>query len=108
MMRRRRGPGLLMTAAVVGTAAHVGASHANKQAAEQEQDAYQQQLIAQQQADIAALQAQQAAAPAAPAAAPAAPVDPLMAQMQNLASLHAAGILSDEEFAAAKAKALGM
>ena len=98
-----------MTAAVVGTAAHVGANHANKQAAEHEQDLYQQQVIAQQQADIAALQAQQAsAAPAAPAAAPAAPVDPLMAQMQNLASLHAAGILSDEEFAAATAKALGM
>ena len=38
----------------------------------------------------------------------AAPVDPLMAQLTKLARLHAAGILSDEEFAAAKAKALGL
>ena len=42
------------------------------------------------------------AAPAAPA------VDPVTAQLTNLASLHAAGILSDEEYAAAKAKALGI
>ena len=42
------------------------------------------------------------AAPAAPA------VDPVTAQLTNLASLHAAGILSDDEFAAAKAKALGL
>ncbi len=42
-------------------------------------------------------------------AAPAAPeVDPTTAQLQNLANLHAQGILSDEEFAAAKAKALGI
>ena len=31
-----------------------------------------------------------------------------MAQLQNLASLHSQGILSDEEYAAAKAKALGI
>jgi len=110
-MRRRRGPGLLMTAAVVGTAASVGTSHANKKAAAQQQDAYTQQQLADQNAQIAALEAQQAAAaaPAPVAAAPAAPaVDPVMAQLTNLASLHAAGILSDEEFAAAKAKALGL
>ena len=114
MMRRRRGPGLLMTAAVVGTASHVGAASAQKQAAAQQNAQATQQQLAQQQADIAALAAQQQAAtvPAAPVAAPiAAPVaaaDPLIAQIQNLASLHAAGILSDEEFAAAKAKVLGL
>jgi hypothetical protein len=98
-----------MTAAVVGTAASVGTSHANKKAAAQQQDAYTQQQLADQNAEIAALQAQQAAAPAPAAAAPAAPaVDPVMAQLTNLASLHSAGILSDEEFAAAKAKALGL
>ena len=78
---------------------------------QQQQDAYTQQQLADQNAEIAALQAQQAAAPApaAAAAAPAAPaVDPVMAQLTNLASLHSAGILSDEEFAAAKAKALGL
>ena len=31
-----------------------------------------------------------------------------MAQIQKLADLHSQGILSDEEFAAAKAKALGI
>jgi len=31
-----------------------------------------------------------------------------MAQLENLAQLHAQGILSDEEYAAAKAKALGI
>ncbi len=100
-----------MTAAVVGTAASVGTSHANKKAQEQYNDQAQQQQLADQDAQIAALQAQQAAAPAAaaPAAAPAAPAaDPVMAQLTNLASLHSAGILSDEEFAAAKAKALGL
>ena len=36
------------------------------------------------------------------------PADPMMAQITNLASLHAAGVLSDDEFAAAKAKVLGL
>ena len=58
-----------------------------------------------QQQQLAAQQAQRAAAAPAPAAAP---VDPTTAQLQQLASLHAQGILSDEEFAAAKAKALGI
>jgi hypothetical protein len=31
----------------------------------------------------------------------------MMAQLQQLAQLHTAGVLSDEEFAAAKAKLLG-
>ena len=30
------------------------------------------------------------------------------AQLENLAKLHAQGVLTDEEFAAAKAKALGI
>jgi Short C-terminal domain len=42
------------------------------------------------------------AAPAAPAAAPA-PVD----QLKELGELHASGVLTDEEFAAQKAKLLG-
>jgi Short C-terminal domain len=46
-----------------------------------------------------------AAAPAAPAAVPAAG-DDMVAQLQKLADLKAAGVLSDEEFAAAKAKVL--
>ena len=34
--------------------------------------------------------------------------DDATAQLQNLAQLHAQGVLTDEEFAAAKAKALGI
>ena len=49
--------------------------------------------------------AAQASAPAA-AAAPAG--DESIAKVQELAALHAQGVLSDEEFAAAKAKALGI
>jgi putative oligomerization/nucleic acid binding protein len=44
----------------------------------------------------------------AAAAAPVAPADDPNAQLQNLAQLHAQGVLTDEEFAAAKAKALGI
>ena len=50
---------------------------------------------------------QPAAAPV-PAAAPAAPADDTSAKLQELADLHAKGVLSDEEFAAAKGKALGI
>jgi hypothetical protein len=68
-----------------------------------------QQAYAQQQQQYAPPPAPEPAPVApAPAPAPAAPVDPTVAQIQKLAELHAAGILSDEEFAAAKAKALGI
>ena len=40
--------------------------------------------------------------------APPEPEDDATAQLQNLANLHAQGILTDEEFAAAKAKILGI
>jgi len=54
----------------------------------------------------AAAAAPAAAAPAAaPAAVPAAG-DDMVAQLQKLADLKAAGVLSEEEFAAAKAKVL--
>ena len=35
-------------------------------------------------------------------------MDDANAQLQNLAQLHAQGVLTDEEFAAAKAKILGI
>ncbi len=105
-MMRRRGPGLVRmaatTAVVAGTAGavrhHQDTKYAN-QAAEQQQAQY---------------DAQQAAAPApepapAPAAAPAAAPsanDAMMAQLTQLSQLHNAGVLSDDEFAAAKAKLL--
>lgn len=115
-LRRMGRPGLIgmaaRTAVVAGTATAVSGSvqrHQQQKAYEQsEQQAYEAQ---QQQAamDAAAAQAvanAQAAqaAPAAPAAAPAG--DDMMAKITQLAQLHAQGILSDEEFAAAKAKLL--
>ncbi|MFB8146363.1 SHOCT domain-containing protein [Microbacterium sp. NPDC056003] len=114
MMRRVGRPGLIgmaaRTAVVAGTATAVSGSvarHQQNKANEQyEQQAYEAQ---QQQAamDAAAAQAvanAQAAAP--PAAAPAAGGDDMMAKLTQLATLHSQGILSDEEFAAAKAKLL--
>jgi len=63
------------------------------------------------QQEMADMQAQQAAAaaaaPAAAAAAPAGASDDMMAQLNQLAQLHQAGVLTDEEFGAAKAKLLG-
>jgi hypothetical protein len=81
------------TAVVAGTAGAVSHHQQQKYAA---QDAQQQQAAA-------------AAAPPPEAyAAPAPAEDPTVAQLQKLAELHTQGILSDEEFAAAKAKALGI
>ena len=87
------------TAVVAGTATAVSgrvAHRQNEKWAAQEQAQYDQQ----QAAYDAGVQAAQAA-PAAPAADP-------NAELQNLANLHAQGVLTDEEFAAAKAKILGI
>ena len=105
MFRRRpmvRRP--LARAAVVGGAGYMaGKSRARSQAAEQQQDAQ----IAELQQNQAAM-AQQQAPPPPPPAAPAAEVDPTTAELQRLAGLHQQGILTDEEFSAAKAKVLGI
>ena len=117
-MRRRMGrPGLVgtmaRTAVVAGTATAVVGHSQNKQAAKQQaaSDAQMQdQQMADMQAQMDAMQAQQAQQaapppPPAPAAAPAAAPD-LMGELSKLADLKAAGVLNDEEFAAAKAKLL--
>jgi hypothetical protein len=108
-------PGLVgtmaRTAVVAGTATAVSGGMvrhaqkkemANAQAEMYEQEQFQAQVDA---AAAQAVAAQQAAA--APAAAPAAAEDPMITKLKELASLHAAGILSDEEFASAKAKLIG-
>ena len=126
MMRRRGRPGLVgtmaRTAVVAGTATAVaGSVHGHQQKKAQEaytEDAAQQaafdsqQQIAEMQAQMNAMQAQQAAAPPPPppapapvAAAPAAAPD-LMTELSKLADLKAAGILTEAEFSAAKAKLL--
>jgi 3-oxoacyl-ACP reductase-like protein len=46
-------------------------------------------------------------APAPAAAAPAAASSPMVDQLNQLATLHQQGVLSDEEFTAAKAKLFG-
>ncbi|MGH3154477.1 MAG: SHOCT domain-containing protein [Streptosporangiaceae bacterium] len=57
---------------------------------------------------ISALEQQQAPAPApdVPAPAPAA-TSPMLDQLNQLAALHQQGVLTDDEFSAAKAKLLG-
>jgi membrane protease subunit (stomatin/prohibitin family) len=96
----RRGPGLVgmaaRTAVVAGTATAVSGRVARRQQnkyADQDADYTQQQTAA-------AMQGvdQAAAAPAA---------DDPFAQIEKLSKLHESGALTDEEFAAAKAKILG-
>ncbi len=103
--RRRGRPGLIGTAArtavVAGTAQATAGAVAHRQ----------QNKYGQQQADPQAPQAPAPAAPPAPVAppAPAAPAaggDDLLRQLQQLAQLQAAGVLTPEEFSAAKAKLL--
>ena len=114
--RRMGRPGLVgmaaRTAVVAGTATAVSGSVQRHQQEKAQGQYEQQQYEAQQQQaqmNAAAQQAvaqQQAAAPAAPAAPAAGGVD-IVAELQKLAGLHQQGILSDDEFAAAKAKLLG-
>ena len=119
MGRRRGRPGLIgvaaRTAVVAGTApATAGAvSHHQQNRYSQQQAGAQAQAEAEQaRLDAAAQQAvaqAQAAAPAAPPPAPTATAaggDDLIGQLQQLAQLQAAGVLTPEEFAAAKAKLL--
>ena len=107
MRMRRRGPGLVGmavgTAVVAGTAGAVR-HHQDQKYANQAAD---QQATQQQAYDAGAADAQAAyAPPPAPAPAPAAaPVD-VTAELTKLADLKAAGVLTDQEFAAAKAKLL--
>jgi hypothetical protein len=118
MMRQVGRPGLVgtmaRTAVVAGTATAVSGGmvrHAQKKEMATQQDEYYQQQMMQQQIDqaaAAAVAAQQAAAPAAPAsaAAPSAAEDPTISKLKELHQLNQAGILSDEDFTAAKARLL--
>lgn len=111
MPRRMGRPGLLgtmaRTAVVAGTAnAVVGGMNrgraASDQAAAQQQAANQ--AAYESQAQMADLQAQMAAQQAAPQAP--APADDMMSKLAELGQLHSTGVLTDDEFAAAKAKLL--
>lgn len=103
MPRRMGRPGLIgtmaRTAVVAGTATAVaGGVSARQQARAQGQE---------EEAQQAAQQQQSATAPEAASAAEPAATD-LAAQIQQLSSLKTAGVISDEEFTAAKAKLLGI
>jgi hypothetical protein len=92
--------GVARTAAVVGTAGAVR-HHQNQKWASKDQQA----------AEAAAYQQQQYAPEpqyAPPPPEPVAQEDPTVAKINQLAELHAQGVLTDEEFAAAKAQALGI
>ncbi|HZO07382.1 MAG TPA: SHOCT domain-containing protein [Solirubrobacterales bacterium] len=95
-------PGLLRgvarTAVIAGTASAVGGRVHHRQEAkwaQQEEQQYQQQ------------QAQQAPPPAAPAPAAPAGGESMIDQLKQLGELKDEGILTEEEFAAQKAKLLG-
>ena len=80
-------------AATAGIAYHAGQRRA-------EQDAYNQQAAA-------AYDAMQAPPPAPPVPAAAPPTDTI-AELERLTRLHESGALNDQEFTAAKARALGL
>jgi hypothetical protein len=100
------------TAVVAGTAGAVRhrqeQRYANEAAQQQaNQAAYDNQAqMAEMQQQMAEMQAQQAAAAVAPQAAAPAGGDDMMAKLNQLSQLHSSGVLTDDEFAAAKAKLL--
>jgi hypothetical protein len=100
MFRRRP----LMRAAVVGGGAYIAGKHvANRQADQAQYAADQDDRISALEQQQAAPQDQQAPAPPPAPAASSSMVD----QLNQLAALHGQGVLSDDEFSAAKAKLFG-
>jgi membrane protease subunit (stomatin/prohibitin family) len=96
-MRRRP----LMRAAVVGGGAYVAGRSMGRAAEQRDQTA------AEQDERISQLEQQQAP-PEPDQQAPAAPAtSPMIDQLNQLATLHQQGVLTDDEFAAAKAKLFG-
>ncbi|KUG51635.1 hypothetical protein AVL62_10020 [Serinicoccus chungangensis] len=110
-IRRVGRPGLIglaaRTAVVAGTAQAVSGGMARNQQARAQQAAQQQEYADYQQQAQANAAAQAAAAQyaAPPPPPPAQPTD-LIGELQKLAALQQAGVLTDAEFAAAKAKLL--
>jgi hypothetical protein len=98
-MRRRP----LLRAAAVGGGAYMAGKHMERRRAEQDyQDA-------EQNARLESLEQQQGGYAQAPPPAPPPPAagPSMMDQLSQLGDLHNQGVLTDEEFAAAKAKLLG-
>jgi hypothetical protein len=87
--------GMARTAVVAGTATAVSNRVSRRQAERWQRQEYEQ-------------PAQYAAPPPQPAPAPAAGGADMTAELERLATLRNQGVLTDEEFAAAKAKLLGL
>lgn len=114
MLRRRGGPGIIgtmaTTAVVAGTA---GAVHHRQdqryqnKAMQQQQEYQAQQAAYDSQAQIADLQAQLNSMQSQHASAPATGGADVMSQLQQLSTMQAAGLLTPEQFEAAKNKLLG-
>jgi len=98
---RRRGIGRVGRPGLVGTAARTAVIAGTATAVSGK-------VAAGQQAKAAAAAAPAAPPPVAAAAPAAAEVDPLVAQLTQLAQLKDQGILTEEEFAAKKAQLLGI
>lgn len=97
-MRRRP----LMRAAVVGGGAYAAGRSLGRRAEQRDQAEYEQNER------ISDLEQQQAPPPAPSQQAPAeAAPSPMLDQLNQLATLHQQGTLTDDEFTAAKAKLLG-
>lgn len=94
------------TAVIAGTASATAGAVQRHQQGKAEQQAEAQQYQAQQQAEQQQMYAAQAAQQAPAAPPPAGGENDLLAQLEKLGQLKAAGVLDDAEFAAAKAKLL--
>lgn len=95
--------GMARTAVVAGTATAVSNRVSRRQAERWQRQDYEQQ------AQYAAPQPPPAPAPPPPApAAPAAGGSDMTAELERLATLRNQGVLTDDEFAAAKARLLGL
>lgn len=109
-LRRMGRPGLLGTAArtavIAGTAQATAGAVGRRQANRAQQQYEAQQYEAAQQAPPQPV-APPPVAPQAPPPAGAGVNDALLAQLTQLGDLHGQGVLTDAEFAAAKAKLLG-
>ena len=95
--------GMARTAVVAGTATAVSNRVSRRQAGRWQQQEYEQQAAYDQQQPYQ--QPQQAYAAPAPAAGATSDVT---AELERLATLRSQGVLNDQEFAAAKAKLLGI
>jgi Short C-terminal domain len=103
----RRGPGLLGTMARTAVVAGTASATVNAMNRRSNQRAVEQEQAAAYRADQQSAAYQAAPQPASPAPAAAGGGDDLVSQLTELARLRDGGVLTPEEFDAAKAKLLG-